>query len=189
MTASEEKKKPLILGIDPGNKETGYVLADGETLKPIRFGKVDNYTMLDEIEDILGKSIAKGYELHIAIENIRSYGMAVGKEVFDTCIWIGRYWQFVRDYQYYHHIEKIKMMFVYRSEEKQVICHSPKANDATIRQALIDRFAPGVPNYGKGTKAEPGFFRGFRADIWSAMAILTTYHDLHMTLHVTDLPF
>jgi hypothetical protein len=81
------------------------------------------------------------------------------------------------------------MMYVYRSEEKQVICHSPKANDATIRQALIDRFAYGVSNYGKGTKKEPGFFYGFRADVWSGFAICVTYKELHMTLHVTDLPF
>ena len=38
-------------------------------------------------------------------------------------------------------------------------------------QALVDRFAPGQPNHGKGTKAEPGFFYGFRADVWQAFAL------------------
>lgn len=46
-----------------------------------------------------------------------------------------------------------------------------KANDATVRQALVDRFAPGQPNHGKGTKAAPGWFHGFRADVWQAYAL------------------
>ena len=46
-----------------------------------------------------------------------------------------------------------------------------KAKDSNIRQALVDRFAPGQPNYGKGTKAQPGWFYGFNADIWQAYAL------------------
>jgi hypothetical protein len=51
---------------------------------------------------------------------------------------------------------------VYRRDVKLHHCHSAKAKDANITQALIDRFAPGVPNRGKGTKAEPGWFYGFK---------------------------
>jgi hypothetical protein len=60
---------------------------------------------------------------------------------------------------------------VYRRDVKLHHCHSAKAKDANITQALIDRFAPGVPNRGKGTKAEPGWFYGFKADIWAAYAL------------------
>jgi hypothetical protein len=50
-------------------------------------------------------------------------------------------------------------------------CHSAKAKDSNIRQALADRFAPGEPNYGKGTKANQGWFYGFSADVWQAYAL------------------
>ena len=50
-------------------------------------------------------------------------------------------------------------------------CHGSRAKDTNIRQALVDRFAPGQPNHGKGTKAEPGWFYGFRADVWQAYAL------------------
>lgn len=98
------------------------------------------------------------------IEMIASYGMAVGKEVFDTCVWIGRFKQ--------KSIENdIPVEYIYRKEEKMNICNSMKAKDSNIRQALIDRF--GVV----GTKKKPGWFYGFKKDIWSAYAVGITYID------------
>ena len=70
---------------------------------------------------------------------IASYGMPVGKEVFDTCVWIGRFIEaFDLEYEY-----------VYRKDEKMNLCHSMKAKDSNIRQALIDRFGE------VGTKKKP----------------------------------
>jgi hypothetical protein len=60
---------------------------------------------------------------------------------------------------------------VYRADVKLHHCHSSKAKDSNITQALIDRFASGVPNHGKGSKAAPGWFYGFKADIWAAYAL------------------
>ncbi|MFI5426084.1 hypothetical protein [Aeromicrobium sp. UC242_57] len=57
-------------------------------------------------------------------------------------------------------------------------CHSARAKDSNIIQALVDRFAPGQKNHGKGTKAEPGFFYGFKADIWQAMALAVYAADM-----------
>lgn len=66
---------------------------------------------------------------------IASYGMAVGKTVFDTCVWIGRFKE-IADFN------SVDVEYIYRKDEKMNICHSMKAKDSNIRQALIDRFGP-----------------------------------------------
>ena len=77
---------------------------------------------------------------------IASYGMPVGKEVFDTCVWIGR---FIEDMNCIPQDRITVTEYIYRKDEKMNICHSMKAKDSNIRQALIDRF--GVV----GTKKNP----------------------------------
>lgn len=73
---------------------------------------------------------------------IASYGMAVGKEVFDTCIWIGRFIELAK-------LQNIDAEYIYRKDEKINLCNSMKAKDSNIRQALIDRFGE------VGTKKNP----------------------------------
>ncbi len=58
------------------------------------------------------------------------------------------------------------------------LCGSPRAKDPNVTQALVDRFARGETNYGKGTKKSPGFFYGFSADMWQAYALAVTYLDM-----------
>lgn len=157
-----------IIAIDPGSTESGVVITT-PLLYPIFHAKIPN----DQVFSIITNQIIKSDSVCV-IEMIASYGMPVGREVFDTCIWIGRFVQHCKSFG-------IEPEFILRQQEKLTICHSPKANDATIKQALIDRFAPGVSNYGKGTKKDPGWFYGFRTDEWSAYAVAVTYHDLKIS--------
>ena len=158
-----------IIGIDPGNKETAFCLVSARTLAPVYFVKEENKKMLT---DLLNTVQAVGIDnVEIVMEDIASYGMAVGREVFDTCKWIGR----ILDR---FELQGKDVALIFRMDEKKTICHNPRANDATIRQALIDRFAYGVPNKGKGSKKDPGWFYGFHADVWSAYAVAVTYADM-----------
>lgn len=157
-----------ILAIDPGNTFSGYALIDPETCRPLKVGKVPNAEVLELIR-------MTSYD-HLSIEMIASYGMAVGKEVFDTCVWVGRFIQRHED----RVAEWADYSLVYRREVKLHHCHSSKAKDANITQALIDRFAYGEPNRGKGTKAAPGWFYGFSADIWQAYALAVQTADTRL---------
>jgi hypothetical protein len=56
------------------------------------------------------------------------------------------------------------------------LCGSSRANDATIRQALLDRYGPGREK-AVGTKANPGPLYGIKADLWQALALAVTYSD------------
>lgn len=154
-----------ILAVDPGNTESAFVLMDKVTQHADEFGKIGNEDLRDRLRRYRVKTKT------MAIEMIASYGMPVGREVFDTCVWIGRLleaWESLGG----------TAALVYRKDEKMQICGSPRANDATIRQALIDRYAYNVPNKGKGTKNDPGWFYGFKADIWQAYAVGVTYLDM-----------
>ena len=152
-----------ILAIDPGPTESAYCVIDGDTYKPIEFGKVDNQTLLSLIKIYSDYTYAE-LPLTLLIEMIASYGMPVGKEVFDTCVWIGRFIE--RGLDKFDNIE-----YVYRKDVKINLCNSLKAKDSNIRCALIDRF--GIV----GIKKNPGWFYGFKGDIWSAYAIGVTYLD------------
>ena len=147
-----------ILAIDPGDKESAYCFVDSDTLSPGAFGKVPNEELLAYINTFT-------YDC-IVIERIASYGMAVGRNVFETCEWVGRFTQAALP---------AKAEYIYRKEEKLHICKDSKAKDANIRRALIDRFARHDLQNGKGTKAQPDFFYGFRADVWSAYAVALVY--------------
>lgn len=150
-----------LLAIDPGPIESAYVVIDAETRRPLEFDKLPN---LDLLQRLHGGDIALNPP-RAFVEMVASYGMAVGKEVFDTCVWIGRFTQFL-DTRLDH-----APTLVYRRDIKLHHCGSARAKDANITQALVDRFTPGQPNHGKGTKAEPGWFFGFFKDIWQAYAL------------------
>ena len=156
----------MILAIDPGPTESAFVMLD-DNLKPCQFDKGDNAKMLRIVKSYSNENICD----HFAMEMVASYGMAVGKEVFETCVWIGRFWE--RSQAPYK-------QFIYRKDEKMNLCHNMRAKDSNIRQALIDRFAKHDLKNGKGTIKNPDWFHGFSKDVWQAYAVGVTYYDLYL---------
>ena len=146
----------MILAIDPGTTQSAFCWYErGATPKA---GILSNDEMISVITDC-------GYPtLNVVIEMIASYGMAVGKEVFETVRWVGRFQQ--------AHIYPEQVNFVYRKEVKMHLCHSMKAKDANIRQALIDKIGP------QGTKKAPGPTYGLAKDMWAALAVAVTFDEL-----------
>ena len=155
-----------VLGIDPGNEYSAYALIRTETCFPVKCEKLPNRELHRRLPADQGPV---GTEA--SIEMVASYGMPVGREVFETCVWIGRFLEVLAQNA------GREPGLVYRRDVKLHHCHSPRANDATIRQALVDRFAYGQPNRGKGTKKQPGWFHGFHSDIWQAYALAVATAD------------
>ena len=141
-----------IVGIDPGDTRTAVcsITEDNEITARI----FPNNEALEELAKWAP------FKPAVVCEMVASYGMPVGKSIFDTCIWIGRFWQVCPG-----------MKFITRIQVKSAICHSAKANDSNIRQALIDRYGPA------GTKKNPGPTYGISKDMWSALAVATAYRD------------
>jgi hypothetical protein len=149
-----------LLAIDPGNEESAWVYYDMRIGGPRHFdsfGKVDNGRLLARLHQF------SSWGVHaLAIEMVASYGMPVGREVFETCVWIGR---FVERWKGTH-------QFVYRRDVKLHLCNSARAKDANVRQALIDRY--GGKEMAVGKKATPGPLYGISGDCWSALAVAIT---------------
>lgn len=147
-----------ILAIDPGTTESGWVLFHGERV--VDSGVASNPLMLEMVRrddsDVL------------ALEMIASYGMPVGREVFETCVWIGRF------QQAWHSPEAVRL--VYRKDVKLHLCGTSRAKDPNVRQALIDLFPP--TGGGKvaqiGTKAMPGPLYGVSSHAWPALGVAVT---------------
>jgi hypothetical protein len=94
----------------------------------------------------------------VAIEMIASYGMAVGADVFRTCVWIGRFQQ----------INGGCARLIPRMDVKMHLCHNSRAKDANIRRALIDKLGP------PGTKKAQGPTYGVKSHAWAALAVAVT---------------
>lgn len=155
-----------MVAVDPGNEHSAFVDFDATGWGPelTRFGKVTNQELREMLIDTRN-SFRK--QDHLAIEMIASYGMPVGKEVFDTCVWIGRF------------IEAWggPYTLVYRREVKMYLCGNNTAKDGNIRQALIDRY--GGQKAAIGKKKNPGPLYGISKDVWSALAVAVTWQGTH----------
>lgn len=149
-----------LVAIDPGSEQSAILwLDDG---RPAGFRIEDNNSALSRIRNEHGWGRS-----HLAIEMIASYGMPVGKEVFDTCVWIGRF------------IEAWggPYTLVYRREVKMYLCGNNTAKDGNIRQALIDKY--GGQEAAIGKKKTPGPLYGISKDVWSALAVAVTWQGTH----------
>jgi hypothetical protein len=148
----------VILALDPGSEETAMVwMVDGRL---IYFAKMPNADLCAAMSN---------YTLATVVcEMVACYGMPVGAEIFDTCVWIGEY------------RAKAKSMglswnTITRTEVKRRMCgRTAGVNDAVIRQRLIDLYGPGREK-AVGTKKKQGPLYGVSGDVWAALAVATAW--------------
>lgn len=175
-----------LLSIDPGNRESGYVLLEGGS--PDQFAKLPNEELLRLVWDEINADV-------LVVEFPVARGMPASNELFQTVFWIGRFVQ-----AWIEREPDAEWHPVDRKDVKLAICEDPRAKDANIRQALIDRyggesvaiggvkcpkckgkgwFGTGRPTCpecaGKRWLHPPGPLYGMRRDVWAALAVGITF--------------
>ena len=191
-----------IICIDPGTTMSGAaVLVDGN-LDDHQWE--DNNTLANLLRSTKQTNAYGGIDA-VVIEDVAHYGMPVGKEVFDTVKWIGRFTEAARE---------LSVTFISRPDVKLALCGSPRANDSTIRQAVIDHYGgdsvaiggkkcadckgkgwngrghtvckschcqkvKGEYGVGCGYETHPGVLHGISGHVWSALAVGLTYLEIH----------
>ena len=151
----------VIIAIDPGPIHSALVVFDGRSVQQHYYER--NHAILTRVHELSRDPLCGC----VAVEQVRSYGMAVGAEVFDTVFWSGRYTQACA--------APDDVVMVPRLQVKLHLCMSPKANDGNIRAALIDRF--GGKDAAIGKKKTPGPLYGISGDKWAALAVAVTMAD------------
>ena len=140
-----------VFSLDPGTTQSGWcIYQDGHVSDS---GVEDNQSLLRLMK------IATPDD--VAIEMVACYGMAVGKEVFETCVWIGRFMEAFGG----------RVTLIYRRDVKLHLCGTVRAKDANVRQALIDKIGP------QGTKKAPGPTFGVKSHAWAALAVAVTFDE------------
>ena len=136
-----------LLAIDPGTFKSGWVmLVDGQITAA---GVSANTELLDMITTLAPPCIS--------IEWIQSMGMAVGQEVFETCMWVGRFIQLAP--------KTTQIIRVPRTQVKLHHCGSARAKDPNVSAAVREKYGQ------KGTKREPGYFYLVSSHAWQAFAV------------------
>jgi hypothetical protein len=148
-----------ILAIDPGPEESGWIIWDSVDEKILQMGINPNMVLLGCLDSPDCSEIDA-----VAIEMVGHYGtgMAAGKSVFDTCVFIG---------ELKHALRGLNPWLVLRPDIRLHFCHHRNAKPANVNQVLRDRFGE------KGTKKNPGKLFGVRDHIWSALALAVYFAD------------
>lgn len=173
-----------LLCVDPGPVKSGWVLLEDD--KPVKHGWNDNG---DLRKWILTEAISGKLD-ELVIEDVTHMGMAVGKDVFETVRWSGRF------------DPDCLAKFIDRKQVKLNLCGNPRAKDPNIRQAIIDRYGGDSVAIGgkkcqtckgkgwRGRGRPPcdeckatgyehplGPLHGISGHVWSALAVGLTYLD------------
>jgi hypothetical protein len=131
----------IVLALDPGTYKTGWVLYDMRTSRivekddgqPILTQAVTKQMGVTDNEKLL--ELLRVSTFPIVCEMVGHYGtgMSVGKTVFETCIWIGRFKEACKAQDFTTVLRKTGVTYM---------CGSSKAKDTNVKQALwdLDRF-------------------------------------------------
>lgn len=148
-----------IIAIDPGTTHSALVMYSPEDRRILHYDYCENSVIAKMLDGSKPNDI-------MVIEMVANYGMPSGAEIFETCIWIGKFesaWKGRKDR-------------IFRATVKTHLCGTPRAKDPNVRQALLDRWGGNLAAL--GTAKSPGPLKGITGDLWSALSIAVVYADI-----------
>ena len=143
----------IVLAVDPGPRESAYVIWDGA--RALEKDNVPNDSLLLRLST---RACANA----LVIEQIRGFGIPAGNDLLDTCWWTGRFYQAWGDGA--HMLPRAAVL-------KHFEYGGAGTKDAAVRAALIARFGP------PGRKSSPGILYGLASHQWAALAVAVTFYD------------
>ena len=163
-----------ILAVDPGTYQSGWCVYETEGMQVGAKGVDMNRDMFGVLYTMGGTDVV------LVIEMVGHYGsgMSVGKEVFHTCMWIGRMVEsWITRYS-------TNPVLILRKTIATVICGFAKAKPTNISTAIKDRYPAtgGGKTPQVGTKGQPGPLYGVKSHIWSALAVAIAYSEMSEAL-------
>ena len=159
---ARRKSAKRVIGIDAGTTKSALVLYNPRTRT------IDDYTLSKNDQCLTWLRKYDRANTICAIEQIKSYGNLIGDSLLETCVWNGRF----------REAWGTSVIWIPRKTVCGHICHNARANDANVRQALIDMFPPtgGGKTPQIGLKHAEGPLYGMKRDLWSALAVAITAH-------------
>ena len=152
MSVEYKGTKMKVFGVDPGTKKSGwcYLELDPDNgVIEIRFGHDLNRLVLGYMKESIKSSDVLGYEW------LRSYGRAVGEDVFRTCYMCGR-------------LREAHGGNFHEPTRPDVIKHFTGRTNLPkpeVRKVLLSRFG------GENAKKKGGILHGITNHAWDALAI------------------
>lgn len=162
---AEARARRFVLAIDPGTDQSAWLGFDGQSVRG--HGIVDNAELLRLIRsrEIVRELLGGTLDTTVVIEQMRSFMQRVGREVFETVRWAGRFEEAAHP---------MRVVLLGRKDVVLHLCGSARGNDADVRAAVAERFGGSAA---KGTKTAPGPLYGVARDVWSALALAVTWTD------------
>jgi hypothetical protein len=138
----------MLIGIDPSPTVQSCVLWDKLARRVVQVRSFSFPEQQKEFLDWVGS-------VPVALEWIESYGMPVGKEVFQTVFQVGQISGWLGG----------RVRLIPRRDVKMSLCGSCRAKDSNVRQSLLDAIGP------VGVKKAPGPLYGVSSHYWAALGV------------------
>jgi hypothetical protein len=161
----------LVLGCDPGNQQSAFVLYDTNESKPIKWWKSDNAMCRSNLSAIACEKVSLliiEYTPPYTLQSASGRG-SVPNQLMLTAFEAGRFAERWRNLRLDH-----DFCLISRTDVKKHLLGRATGNDSNVTQAILDRYG-GTREVAVGTKKKQGPLYGITKDCWAALALAITF--------------